>query len=321
MFIAIGCTEMLGLKKKDVIYNALPLYHTAGGMVGVGNVLLRGLTMAMRTKFSASNFWSDCIRYKCTVAQYIGELCRYLLSAPARPEDTQHNVRMMFGNGLRPQIWKEFVARFVIPQIGELYGSTEGNSNLVNIDSQIGAVGFVPRFASKFYPVTLVRCDEDTGEPIRDTRGFCTRCEPGQVGVFVGQINPKRPVSAFSGYADEKASKKKVLRNVFVEGDAYFDSGDILVMDIFGYFYFKDRLGDTFRWRGENVATSEVEAVISNVVSLQDCVVYGVEVSLLNNLSSSIIQFYGSFTFSLSSCITDSECGGQSWYGGHRRSN
>lgn len=279
MFIAIGCTEMLGLKKKDIIYNALPLYHTAGGMVGVGNVLLRGLTMAMRAKFSASNFWADCIRYKCTVAQYIGELCRYLLSAPQRPEDTQHNIRMMFGNGLRPQIWKEFVSRFAIPQIGELYGSTEGNSNLVNIDSQVGAVGFVPRYAAKFYPVTLVRCDENTGEPIRDTRGFCSRCEPGQVGVFVGQINPKRAVSAFSGYADEKASRKKVLRNVFVEGDAYFDSGDILVMDILGYFYFKDRLGDTFRWRGENVATSEVEAVISNVVSLQDCVVYGVDVS------------------------------------------
>lgn len=130
MFMVMGANVMLQLNSDDVIYNSLPLYHTAGGMLGVGNVILRGCTMAMRRKFSASQFWSDCIKYNCTVAQYIGEICRYLLSVPVKPQDKQHQIRLMFGNGLRPQIWKQFVARFNVPNIGEVYGSTEGNSNL-----------------------------------------------------------------------------------------------------------------------------------------------------------------------------------------------
>lgn len=278
MFMCLGVNEMVGIKPEDVIYNPLPLYHTAGGMLGVGNVFLCGVTMAIRRKFSASNFWGDCIKYECTVAQYIGEICRYLLSVPGKPTDTQHKIRLMFGNGLRPQIWPQFISRFNIPQIGEVYGSTEGNSNLVNCENQIGAIGFVPLAAGNLYPVCLIKCDEGTGEPIRNSTGRCIRCKPGEPGVFIGKINPKRVLSSFSGYADKKASEKKVVRDVFKEGDAYFNSGDILVTDILAYFYFKDRTGDTFRWRGENVATSEVEAVISNVVGLQDCVVYGVEI-------------------------------------------
>uniref|UniRef100_A0A0K8TSP3 Very long-chain fatty acid transport protein n=1 Tax=Tabanus bromius TaxID=304241 RepID=A0A0K8TSP3_TABBR len=278
MFMCLGVKTMLGINDDDVVYNPLPLYHTAGGMIGVGTVLLCGVTMVIRRKFSASNFWPDCIKYKCTVAQYIGEICRYLLSVPGKPTDTQHNIRLMFGNGLRPQIWPQFVSRFNIPQIGEVYGSTEGNSNLVNCENQIGAIGFVPLGARKLYPVCLIKCDEATGEPIRDENGRCIRCKPGEPGVFIGKINPKRALSSFSGYADKRASEKKVVKDVFKEGDAYFNSGDILVTDILGYYYFKDRTGDTFRWRGENVATSEVEAVISNVVGLQDCVVYGVEI-------------------------------------------
>lgn len=128
--MCMGASEMLAMREDDVIYNPLPIYHTAGGMLGVGNVLLRGTTMALRKKFSASNFWADCIKYNCSVAQYIGELCRYLLAVPHKPVDTQHKVRLMFGNGLRPQIWHQFVSRFNIEEIGELYGATEGNSNL-----------------------------------------------------------------------------------------------------------------------------------------------------------------------------------------------
>lgn len=157
MFMVYGANTMLGLRQHDIIYNPLPLYHTAGGMIGVGNVLLHGLTMALRVKFSASNFWTDCIKYDCTVAQYIGEICRYLLSVPQKPTDTQHKIRIMFGNGLKPQIWHNFVTRFNISHIGEFYGSTEGNSNLINTDNRIGAVGFVPRYAQKIYPVTLVK--------------------------------------------------------------------------------------------------------------------------------------------------------------------
>lgn len=278
MFMATGMSHMLNVSSDDTIYNPLPLYHTAGGILGVGGVLLVGCTMAIRRKFSASNYWNDCIKYKCTIAQYIGELCRYLLSVPHKPTDTQHTIKVMFGNGLRPQIWKQFVSRFDIPRIAEFYGSTEGNSNLLNLDNHMGAIGFTPQFAKKFYPVALIKCEEDTGEPIRGEDGRCIQCNPGEPGIFIGKINPKRAVSAFSGYADKKASEKKIIHDVFNKGDLYFNSGDILVQDILGYFFFKDRTGDTFRWRGENVATSEVEAVISNVVGLQDCVVYGVEI-------------------------------------------
>lgn len=130
LFIAAGTHYMVAVKPNDIVYNALPLYHTAGGIIGVGNALIFGCTVALRKKFSASNFWKDCIKYKATAAQYIGELCRYLLTTPRKPEDTLHNLRLMYGNGLRPQIWSQFTTRFNIPNIGELYGSTEGNSNL-----------------------------------------------------------------------------------------------------------------------------------------------------------------------------------------------
>lgn len=203
MFMTVGCNHMLSIRTDDIIYNPLPLYHTAGGMVGSGNVLLMGVTMALRKKFSASNFWPDCIKYNATMAQYIGELCRYLLSVPVKPTDTQHKVRMMFGNGLRPQIWPQFISRFNIDMIGEFYGSTEGNSNLVNTDGKIGAVGFVPRFAKRLYPVTLVRCDEETGEPLRNSDGRCMRCDPGESGVFLGKISPNHAVKNFEGYADK----------------------------------------------------------------------------------------------------------------------
>ncbi|KAJ8672520.1 hypothetical protein QAD02_003779 [Eretmocerus hayati] len=278
MLMSCGVHSMLALKSSDRIYDSLPLYHTAGGIVGAGQALVRGITVVLRRKFSASKFWPDCVHYECTVAQYIGEICRYLLAVPPSSADTSHKVRLMYGNGLRPQIWKPFVERFRIKQIGEFYGATEGNSNLVNIDNRIGAVGFVPRFAGSLYPVALVRVDESTGEPIRGPDGLCILCQPGEPGVFVGKINPKKAVSDFSGYVDKQASEKKIIHDVFKKGDRVFNSGDILVMDEYGYFYFKDRTGDTFRWRGENVATSEVEAVISNAIGLKDAVCYGIEV-------------------------------------------
>lgn len=148
----------------------------------------------------------------------------------------------------------------------------------MNINSKVGAVGFVPRYAWMVYPVGLIRVDETTGEPIRGKDGLCIHCKPGEPGVFVGKIKPKNPMSSFSGYADRKESNKKVIYDVFAHGDQGFNSGDILVMDELGYFYFRDRTGDTFRWRGENVSTTEVEAVVSNVAGFKDVVVYGVEV-------------------------------------------
>ncbi|XP_034107092.1 long-chain fatty acid transport protein 4 [Drosophila albomicans] len=283
LFMSAGTFYMLGLNRDDVVYNPLPLYHTAGGIVGVGNALLNGSTVVLRKKFSASNFWSDCSKNNCSVAQYIGELCRYLLATPyakagQQSQQPQHQLRLMYGNGLRPQIWTQFVTRFGIPQIGEIYGATEGNSNLINITNRIGAIGFVPVFGRKLYPVQILRCDELTGEPLRDAKGHCMRCAPGEAGLLVGQVDARRAVSAFHGYADKEASEQKLLRNVYTKDDCYFNSGDMVVCDILGFFYFKDRTGDTFRWRGENVATQEVEAIITNCIGLNDCVVYGVQI-------------------------------------------
>ncbi|XP_063975497.1 long-chain fatty acid transport protein 4-like [Diachasmimorpha longicaudata] len=278
MLMSCGVYYMLGLDHTDRVYDPLPLYHTAGGVIGVGPALCVGITVVLRRKFSASKFWADCIEHKCTVAQYIGEICRFLLSLPPSPNDTAHNIRLMYGNGLRPQIWESFVKRFNVGQIGEFYGATEGNSNLVNIDNRPGAVGFVPRFGDALYRVALLRIDDETGEPVRGSDGLCIRCKPDEPGIFVGKINPKKAVHDFRGYADEKESEKKIIRDVFKKGDRFFNSGDILVMDELGYFYFKDRRGDTFRWKGENVATAEVEGVISNIIGLRDSVVYGVEV-------------------------------------------
>ncbi|XP_032687154.1 long-chain fatty acid transport protein 4 isoform X2 [Odontomachus brunneus] len=278
MLITCGVNAMLNLRPDDRIYDPLPLYHTAGGIIGAGQALMGGVTVVLRRRFSASKFWSDCVHYECTIAQYIGEICRFLLTVPPGQYDRAHKIRLMFGNGLRPQIWESFVKRFGVKQIGEFYGATEGNSNLVNIDNTVGAVGFVPRYASVLYPVALLKVDDETGEPLRGPDGFCIPCKPGEPGVFVGKINPKKAINDFSGYADKKASEQKIIHDVFKKGDRVFNSGDILIMDEYGYFFFKDRTGDTFRWRGENVATSEVEAIVSNVIGLKDAAVYGVEV-------------------------------------------
>ncbi|XP_075166089.1 fatty acid transport protein 3 [Haematobia irritans] len=278
LFMATAPKHVVDIHEDDVIYNPLPLYHTAGGIVAVGIALVHGCTVALRRKFSVSNFWKDCIKFNATAAQYIGELCRYLLSAPAKPEDTQHKLRVMYGNGLRAQIWSQFATRFNISYIAELYGSTEGNANLANVNNQVGAVGFIPILLRNIIHLQVVRVDEETGEPLRNAKGFCIRCNPGDTGLLIGRVDPSKAITNFSGYADKGASEKKLLRNVFNKGDVFFNSGDMMVGDLLNYYYFRDRTGDTFRWRGENVSTQEVEGIITNVIGLQDCVVYGVEI-------------------------------------------
>uniref|UniRef100_A0A8D8QZL4 long-chain-fatty-acid--CoA ligase n=2 Tax=Cacopsylla melanoneura TaxID=428564 RepID=A0A8D8QZL4_9HEMI len=277
-FLAGAIAYQIGFQNKDRFYTPLPLYHTAGGAMSIGQALIFGCCVVIRKKFSASNYFSDVCKYKCTVGQYIGEMCRYLLSTPEKPDDKAHQVRLMFGNGLRPQIWSEFVERFRIEQIGEFYGATEGNANIANIDNQPGAIGFVSRIIPTIYPISIIRVDPVTSEPIRNSKGLCQRCEPGEPGVFIGKIVPSNPARAYLGYVNEKDSAKKIVTDVFEKGDSAFLSGDLLVMDKWGYLYFKDRTGDTFRWKGENVSTCEVEGVVSNVSQYRDCVVYGVEV-------------------------------------------
>jgi len=269
---------MTKLHESDNLYSPLPMYHTAAGAMVTGNAMCTGLTMVTRKKFSAKAFWKDCTEQKVTCAQYIGEIARYLYATPESPYEKQHSVRMMFGNGLRPQIWQQFVDRFNIPQICEFYGSTEGNCSVGNFSNKVGAVGFISVLFPFLLPLGIVKVDEDTGEPLRGSDGLAIPCAYGEPGELVGRIDKGHPVRDYHGYADDSSTKKKIMKDVWNKGDMCFRSGDILVMDELGWLYFKDRAGDTFRWKGENVSTMEVEATISQVIGLRDCVVYGVEV-------------------------------------------
>uniref|UniRef100_A0A3P8SCM1 Arachidonate--CoA ligase n=1 Tax=Amphiprion percula TaxID=161767 RepID=A0A3P8SCM1_AMPPE len=262
----------------DVLYDCLPLYHSAGNIVGVGQCIIHGMTVVIKKKFSASRFWDDCAKYNCTIVQYIGEICRYLLNQPVREAEKRHRVRMALGNGLRQSIWEEFMQRFNIPQIAEFYGATECNCSLGNFDNKVGACGFNSQILPYIYPIRLVRVDEETMELIRGPDGVCIPCKPGEPGQLVGRIIQNDPLRRFDGYVNQSATSKKIAQSVFKKGDSAYLSGDVLIMDENGHMYFKDRTGDTFRWKGENVSTTEVEGTLSRLLDMKDVVVYGVEV-------------------------------------------
>uniref|UniRef100_A0A673WWA9 Arachidonate--CoA ligase n=1 Tax=Salmo trutta TaxID=8032 RepID=A0A673WWA9_SALTR len=266
------------MRRDDIIYDCLPLYHSAGNIMGVGQCLINGLTVVVKKKFSASRFWEDCIKHNCTVVQYIGEICRYLLSQPVRPSEKGHRVRLAVGNGLRPSVWEAFTERFGVAQVGEFYGATECNCSIANMDGKVGACGFNSRILPNVYPIRLMKVDEETTELVRDRHGLCVPCRPGEPGLLVGRINQQDPLRRFDGYANQDATRKKIANNVFKKNDSAYLSGDVLVMDELGYMYFRDRSGDTFRWRGENVSTTEVEGTLSGLLGQADVAVYGVAV-------------------------------------------
>jgi fatty-acyl-CoA synthase len=280
-YLSVGgaYTEIASVRPDDRIYCVLPLYHTAGGVIAVSMALLNGATLVLRRKFSASEFWSDCRAHGVTIFQYIGELCRYLLNRPETSEDRVHKVRCVVGNGLRPDIWAKFQDRFGIRDVREFYGATEGNFALINLDNKVGAVGRVPPWLKSMFPVELIRYDVETESHPRDPDGRCIVCRPGEPGEAIGRIStdPRRPLGQFEGYTDASASGQKVLRDVFVKGDAWYRTGDLLSRDSEGYYYFVDRIGDTFRWKGENVATSEVAEVLSTCPGVREVNVYGVK--------------------------------------------
>ncbi|MFK7842185.1 MAG: long-chain-acyl-CoA synthetase [Sphingorhabdus sp.] len=266
------------LTPEDRIYITLPLYHVTGGFIGQGGALLSGASVILRRKFSASKYWDDATDYGATVIVYIGELCRYLLNQPEHPKQRAHKVRVGIGNGLRSDIWQQFVDRFQVPKLLEIYGSTEGNIFLMNFDGKIGAVGRIPKFLEKqFGDVRIVKFDIAEEQPIRGADGFCIKTDWNEAGELIGRIHADSP-SDFSGYQDKEATEKKILRDVFEKGDAWFRSGDLMSRDRSGYIYFKDRIGDTFRWKGENVATNEVSEVLSQYPGIKTANVYGVEV-------------------------------------------
>ena len=269
-----------GAKSSDKLYSCLPMYHTNGGVLAPGAVLSVGGTCVLRDRFSAREFWSDIVRHECTMFIYIGELCRYLLNSPPHPDERRHKIRLAFGNGLRPDVWVPFRDRFRIPRIVEFYGATEGNSTIFNFDGTPGAVGRVPGWAEKKFPMRLIRFDVEAEQPVRDANGRCIVCGPDEPGELVGLIvnDPARPANRFEGYADRSATEKKILRDVFEPGDMYFRTGDLLRRDKLGYFYFIDRVGDTFRRKGENVATSEVSEHLTTFPGVREANVYGVPV-------------------------------------------
>lgn len=265
------------MKPSDRIYVCLPLYHTAGLLAAAGAALLAGGSVAIARRFSVTHFWDDITKFEATITQYIGEMCRYLLNAPPHPKERSHKLRAAVGNGLRPEIWCRFKERFAIPKIFEFYGATEGNVSLMNVDGRPGAVGRIPPYARSRFPVRVVKFDVETEQPVRGPDGFCIECAPGEVGEGIGLIG-EDPRTRFEGYTGNKETEKKVLHDVFKKGDRYFRTGDLIRIDWLGYVYFVDRIGDTFRWKGENVATSEVAEILALCPGVKEANVYGVKV-------------------------------------------
>jgi len=271
---------LMDVRPRDRMYNCLPMYHSVGGVLATGALLAGGGSVVIRHQFSAHHFWRDIVRWDCTLLQYIGELCRYLLQTQPDPRETDHEIRLCCGNGLKPDIWGRFKERFHIPHILEFYAATEGNVSLVNVEEMPGAVGRIPSFLAHRFPAALVKHDPEMDAPVRDARGFCVPCAPNEAGEAIGRILPDRANigGRFDGYTNRDASEKKVLHDVFERGDAWFRTGDLMRRDQRGFFYFVDRTGDTFRWKGENVATDEVADAICAFAGVREACVYGVAI-------------------------------------------
>jgi fatty-acyl-CoA synthase len=270
---------LTGASPDDRLYDCLPVYHSVGGIVAPCSMLSAGASVVLSDRFSASSFWHDIVRWECTLFQYIGELCRYLLKAPPSGYESQHRLRLACGNGLRGDVWEAFQARFLIPRILEFYAATEGNFSLYNVEGKPGAVGRIPPLLAHRFPAAIVRVDMDTGTPVRAEDGLCIPCARGEIGEAVGRIGTADDGGGrFEGYTDAGETEKKKLRDVLARGDAWFRTGDLMRLDEAGFFHFVDRVGDTFRWKGENVATSEVNEAVTDCPGVVDATTYGVEI-------------------------------------------
>jgi fatty-acyl-CoA synthase len=265
----------------DRMYDCLPMYHSVGGVVAIGAALVRGASVVVRERFSARQFWDDVARWDCTAFQYIGELCRYLVAAPPHPAERAHRLRLACGNGMSGEVWRAFEERFAIPRILEFYAATEGNFSLYNVEGKVGAIGRMAGLLAARNPIALVKFDFAAERPQRGADGLCIRCETGEAGEAIGRISSDKhdPSARFEGYTNPAETEKKILRNVFAPGDAYMRSGDLMRLDAQGFYYFVDRIGDTFRWKGENVSTLEVAAALEACPGVAEAVVYGVAVS------------------------------------------
>lgn len=271
-------SSLLANTSDDVIYMALPLYHTSGLIIGLFGAIESGATVVLKRKFSASKFWSDCCEYNVTHVPYIGEFCRYILTQPDYPYQESHKVKIFYGNGLGRDIWQKFKEKYNIPKIIELYGSTEGNCFLVNLQDKVGAIGRLSPLMNMFRPnkMYLVKYDLDTVQPLRDKNGRCIQVDKGEVGLLIGKYIPEFDLQMYKSKKD--LDSPKIIRNAFEEGDKYFNTGDLIYTDNDYFAYFSDRIGDTFRWKGENVSTLEVANVLRELDFISDANVYGVKI-------------------------------------------
>ena len=268
---------LAGMTAEDRLYNCLPMHHSVGGVVAIGAPLVFGGSVAIAERFSARGFWNDVTRWDCTAFQYIGELCRYLVAAPARPEEKSNRLRLAIGNGLSPEVWRSLLDRLGPVRILEFYASTEGNVWLYNVEGKIGSIGRAPPYLALRDPIALARFDRDSQMPARGSNGFCERCADGEIGEALGRID-EDPRARFEGYSEPAETEKKILRDVFELGDAWMRTGDLMRRDAHGFYRFVDRIGDTFRWKGENVATLEVCSAIQTCPGVREAIVYGVAV-------------------------------------------
>lgn len=253
----------------DRIYIVLPLYHTNALGLAWGSCLATGAAAVLRRRFSVSSFWDDVHRYDVTSFVYIGEVCRYLTQAPKHPLERSHRLRAAIGNGAREEVARTFSQRFDVPSVREFYGSTEGDAFTLNVE---GRPGFIGRMRSSH---ELLRADLATGELQYNDEGRAIPCEVGEAGLLVSRV---RSAERFDGYTDAVATQAKLLRDLLEPGDIWFNTGDLIRLHEEGWLSFVDRVGDTYRWRGENVSTAEVEALLMQDESLVQAIVFGVQV-------------------------------------------
>ncbi len=255
--------------KNDRLYMTLPLYHSTGLILGWAASLRSGCPNVIKSKFSASDFWNDVKKYNVNKFIYVGELCRYLMNLPPSDGDRGNPITQISGNGLRPDIWESFQKRFNINKIVEIYGATEAVGMTINSFGRSGMIG------RKRSDSTIIHCNKDDGSPILNDEGFCTKVSEGETGLYIQKISSS---AKFQGYLDAQASNKKILQNVFKTGDQYFNTGDLITLHDNNWLSFADRVGDTYRWKSENVSTMEVAAILNNASGVMDCNVYGVQV-------------------------------------------
>jgi fatty-acyl-CoA synthase len=268
---------LAGLSADDRHYNCLPMHHSVGGVVAMGAPLVNGGSVALAERFSASRFFDDLARFGCTSFQYIGELCRYLVAAPRSEVEGRLKLRLALGNGLAPEVWRAMLERLGPIRVLEFYASTEGNVWLYNVEGRIGALGRVPPYLAVRDTLALVKFDQEAQTPARGPDGLCLRVGDGEPGEAIGRIGAEA-AQRFEGYSDQSETEKKILRDVFASGDAWMRTGDLMCRDAEGFYQFVDRIGDTFRWKGENVATAEVARVCAAQASVEDAIVFGVKI-------------------------------------------